>query len=100
MISAFQLLEKFYKASFEDGRIGPTHISLYLALLHQRNRQNRKNPFTVTRAPVMKMARISSRHTYYKYLRDLHSFGYIKYSPSFHPLEGGSVFIYARKRKR
>lgn len=41
----------------------------------------------------MEASRIRSRATYHKVIRELQEFGYLKYFPSYHPVEGSKVEI-------
>ena len=86
-------LDAFYELVLEDPRIGPAHISLYIALLHLYGLGAGKNPLPIQRRQIMPLAKISSRSTYYKCIRDLHDFGYIKYRPSCDLEEGSAIFM-------
>lgn len=88
-----QALTNFYAAICEDCRIGATHISLYMALFQFFNLNGFKNPVLITRAAVMKAAKISGRATYHKCIRDLSELGYIQYEPSFNPAISSKVFL-------
>ena len=72
----------FYETIPDDPRISAVHISLYMALLLAFEQQGRENPVPVHRAVLMKQAKISARSTYYKAMRELEDFGYIRYLPS------------------
>lgn len=78
----FLPLTKFYEAIEDDARINTSHISVYMALLQVFNLSGGTNPFEITRAVIMKMAKINARSTYNKCLNNLHEFGFIKYFPS------------------
>ena len=57
--TAFLLhLESFYNRVGADSRIGPAHISLYLALFHLWWQGHLKAPFAVSQCQLMKMAKI------------------------------------------
>ena len=86
-------LTGFYEAIKSDSRIGPTHISLYMALFQLYNLNRFCNPINITRAPVMQTAKISGLATYHKCIKDLHQFGYIQYIPSFNPAVCSRVFL-------
>lgn len=70
------------------------HISLYLALFRLWNRNRFKNPITVCREELMNMAKIGSRNTYVKNLRDLQKQGFLKYMPSHDITLGSKVYLY------
>lgn len=78
----FPPLTEFYEAIAGDGRIGATHISLYMALLQQWNLSGGQDSLIIIRSQVMKMARINARHTYNKCMNDLKDYGYITYAPA------------------
>ncbi|MBK3517721.1 hypothetical protein [Carboxylicivirga marina] len=72
----------------------PYHISLYLVLFRMWNTNRFKNPISITRKETMKTARIGSCKTYLKALRDLQSFGFIRYNPSYDSNLGSKVHLY------
>lgn len=94
-MEVFQLMVNFYKVAGADGRIGPTHISLYMALLYRWHLSGGQNPILISRDGVMKAAKIYARGTYNKGMRELHCYGYIRYQPSSHPFLGSTVWINA-----
>ena len=77
----------------EDARIGTTHISLYMALLQQWNLNGGLNPVIITRAAIMKAAKINARYTYNKCMNNLQEFGYITYLPSSNPFTNSTVYL-------
>src|SRR5450432_3337225 len=83
----------FFSAISSDDRIGYTHIVLYMALFQCWNKNEFNNPISISRSQVMKLAKINSKTTYHKYMKDLTDFGYIKYSPSYHPVLGTTVSL-------
>lgn len=84
------VLDKFA----QDKRLTPSHISLYLALFQFWNLNRFQNPISITRSEVMEISKIGSANTYTRCLKELHLFGYIKYSPSFSPIKGSLVDLY------
>jgi hypothetical protein len=80
-------LISFLIAARHDGRISAIHISLYLALI-QKSLGSGSDELTVFRKEIMLLAKVSSRQTYTKRIRELQEFGYIIYSPSFHQTSG------------
>lgn len=77
----------------EDPRIGPSHISLYMAILLVYQQQNYRMPFAIISKDLMKKAKIAARGTYHKCLRDLRELGYIKYEPSYNPMSGSLIYL-------
>lgn len=73
--------------------MGPTHVSLYMALLHFWTQSGGRNPVVITRERVMKAARVRARGTYHRCMRELHGYGYICYRPSSHPSAGSTVYL-------
>jgi replication initiation and membrane attachment protein DnaB len=78
----FPPLTVFYEAIAEDPRIGTSHISLYIALLQEWNLNGGVNPIVISRTAIMKAAKINSRYTYSKCMKNLQEFGYVKCVPS------------------
>ncbi|OJV22391.1 MAG: hypothetical protein BGO21_14060 [Dyadobacter sp. 50-39] len=77
-----------------DERLSSYHISLYTALLYYGNGiQNM--PFRASRRKLMGFSRIKSGATYHKCLRELVSYGYLSYDPSFHPRLGSRIVLTA-----
>lgn len=74
----------FYQRAGSDQRIGPVHIALYFALLHEAG-HSLTIPFYLRRERVMTKVKVSSPVTLNKCLRALHAYGYIEYRPSFVP---------------
>jgi hypothetical protein len=76
-----------------DHRVTVWHISLYVALIHKLKENDFKNPVSITRAEVMKLAHIGGIATYHKYIKELHEYGYIEYLPSYDPCKGTTVYF-------
>lgn len=83
----------FLKAVEEDPRVGPAHISLFMALLQAYKSQEMKTPISVFSRDLMKLAKISAGGTFRKCIWDLHEFGFIRYVPSYNPLLGSLVYF-------
>lgn len=84
------IFEKFRK----DSRPNPTHLSLYFALVHLWNLHRFPEMFFLHRQDAMDLAKIGSRTTYHKCLRELHHWGYMYYDPSHNPLKGSRVKMF------
>jgi hypothetical protein len=87
-------LTGFFEKVIADKSLNPTHISLYIALFQFWNCNRFKNPISISRDEVMRISKISSKVTYHKCLKELHSSGYIKYEPSYNPFKGSHVFLF------
>lgn len=81
------LVQGFYDRALADNRIAVTHISLYMALVHEMVAAGGMDLLFIRTERIMPLSKISSRVTYHRCIRDLHSYGYIIYSPSFRPGE-------------
>ena len=75
-----------------DDRLNSYHISLYTALLYYGN-GIQKIPFHASRRKLMGFSRIKSGATYHKCMRELVSYGYLSYDPSFHPQLGSRIVL-------
>ncbi len=89
----FEPLIEFYETIADDSRISVTHISLYMALLHQWNLNQGENPIHINRDNIMRAAKISARRTYNRCINELHEYGYIKYIPSSNPFSGSTIYL-------
>lgn len=92
-MSELQALNSFFLAIRDDCRIGTSHISVYMALFHFYSLNEFQNPVRITRAEVMKQAKIGGLATYHRCVKDLAELGYIKYQPSFNPAVGSLVWM-------
>jgi hypothetical protein len=84
------LFAEFFEAIADDPRIGPTHISLYMALLYHAALTGQRNTVFITSARVMPTAKMKSVATYHRTIRQLNEYGYVMYEPS-HDKYAGSV---------
>ncbi len=87
-------LTGFFEKVALDRTLNPTHISLYIALFQFWNCNRFKNPISINRDEVMRISKISSKATYHKCLKNLHSLGYINYEPSYNPFRGSHVILF------
>lgn len=87
-------LTGFFEKVAVDKTLNPTHVSLYIALFQFWNCNRFKNPISINRDEVMRISKISSKATYHKCLKNLHSLGYINYEPSYNPFKGSHVILF------
>ncbi len=88
-----EILSKFLASARGDARICPGHICLYVAIFEYARMHDNVNPICAFARELMEPAKISSVSTYHKMIRDLHSFGYIQYTPSYNHFLGSLVYI-------
>jgi hypothetical protein len=86
-------LSDFFLAIEKDFRISTTHIAIYAALLQYRTDKGSINPIQVFSHEVAPLAKVSSAYTYFKCVRELSEYGYIKYEPSFKKTQGSKIFF-------
>jgi hypothetical protein len=77
-----------------DKRLTPFHISLYMSLFRSWNLNFFHNPVSISRDEMMKMSKIGSVNTYIRCLKELHSWNYIRYEPSYNRHKGSIVYLY------
>ena len=92
-MKANENLYQFLRSIREDGRIGPTHISLFVAILQYAEERGMHNPICVFSKDLMPSAKISTMGTYNKNMWELHEYGYIRYIPSYNHFLGSLIFI-------
>lgn len=85
-------LSNFFEAAADDPRIGITHIAVYAVLLQYWSEHHFANPLQVFGHEIMRMAKIAGT-TWYKSIRELDEYGYIRYEPSFKRNQGSKVFM-------
>lgn len=86
-------LNHFLKEAREDGRIGPSHITLFLAILQYAEEKGGNKSIVVFSWELMPLAKISGIATFNKNIRELHSYGYITYVPSYNHFLGSQILI-------
>lgn len=89
----YKRLTHFINRIVSDTRLKPVHISLSIALCHGWVLNCFRRPYRVSRSLLMTASRIRSRATYHKAMKELQSFGYLKYCPSYHPFKASEVEI-------
>jgi hypothetical protein len=94
MMNYIKHLTGFFEKVAIDKTLNPTHVSLYVALFQFWNCNRFKNPISISRDEVMRISKISSKATYHKCLKNLHSLGYINYEPSYNPFKGSLVYLF------
>lgn len=87
-------LTGFFEKVATDKTLNPTHVSLYIALFQFWNCNRFRNPISINRDEVMRISKISSKATYHKCLKNLHSQSYISYEPSYNPFKGSHVIMF------
>src|SRR5690606_29665793 len=70
-----------FQQFYSDSRLLPGHISLYMAMFFYWNLGRFPDTLNIDRIKLMKMAKISSRTTYYKLIRNLSDWNYVEYIP-------------------
>jgi hypothetical protein len=83
----------FLNAVKDDPRAGPTHISLFMAILQAAGGQDVNAAISVFSRDLMKQAKIASIATYRKCIHDLQEMRFINYEPSYNPLFGSLIHL-------
>lgn len=89
----FQFLMRFLNRMANDNRLNTSHISLCFALIVCWNRQGHKLPFKISRRVLMGYGKIASISTYHICIKDLTTFGFIRYAPSYDCHQGTLVTL-------
>ena len=69
----------------EDPRLNVWHFALLLAIISLGYKQGQMQNIKVSRSKIMALSHIYTLPTYHKYFKELQCFGYIEYTPSYHP---------------
>ena len=78
----------------KDGRLNPTHISLYVALFQLWNSNFFKDEFYINREEVMAFSKIGSKSTYHRCIKELSHWNYLLYTPSHNPFKGSRIKMF------
>ena len=87
-------LNKAFQLINADTRLSPFHVSLYYSLFQYWNISKFRNPISISRDDQMQASKIGSVNTYLRCLKELDTWGYIKYVPSHNPMKGSSVYMF------
>ncbi|GMN11332.1 transcriptional regulator [Croceitalea sp. MTPC9] len=88
-----QHLNATFADIYADDRLHASHISLYLALFFYWNLHRFPKEFYANRKELMHMAKIGSKSTYHRLVKELDKFGYIDYHPAKSPHEISMVAL-------
>lgn len=88
-----QHLNEIFTDFYSDDRLHNGHISLYLAVFYYWNLHYFQDGFYANRTELMQMAKIGSRSTYHRLIKELSEFGYIEYLPSRNPKQYSMVRV-------
>lgn len=77
----------------QDDRLTVYHLTIILAIIQAAIEQKSDSVVRISRSKLLTTSLIRTHPTYHKYLYDLQNFGYIKYTPSYHPIVGSTVEI-------
>ena len=93
-INYIKHLNAVFEHFSKDNRLNPTHISLYVALFQLWNSNFFRQEFYINREEVMEYAKIGSKSTYHKCLKELSYWSYIVYIPSHNPFKGSKIKMF------
>ena len=79
----WSVITRFIEQARVDPRIGPLHVSLYLAVFYLWMEQGGVDPVPVSAKELMPVAKIGGTTPFYRCIKELHRYGYIVYEPSF-----------------
>jgi len=74
---------QFMEQARVDPRVGPLHVSLFVALYYLSEKQGAHDPVLFTGRELMPIAKIGGGTPFYRCIKQLHAYGYIVYEPSF-----------------
>lgn len=87
-------LNRFFERCNTDPRIGAIHIAVFTAILNIWLKRGCTGSITLFSWEVMPEAKISSRMTYRKVIRDLGEYGYLYYQASFSKHRGSRFALF------
>lgn len=81
----------------DDPKLNVWHLAILTAILSLGYKQKERKSIKVSRSKIMKLSHVNTIPTYHKYFKQLQNFGYIKYSPSYHPGYKSEVELYEKR---
>lgn len=85
-------LSDFLASIGKDPRIGPVHIALFTVLYNKWVKDDFPKSILIVSYQIMPLAKICSRVTFHKTIKQLDAYGYIKYEPFFNR-KGSKVYL-------
>ncbi|MET4545619.1 hypothetical protein ABIE26_002937 [Pedobacter africanus] len=85
-----KLLLKRWKG---DPRLRVYHMVILMAILNLWVAGSSPGAISISRRSMLEVTRIGGIGTYHRYMKDLRVFGYIEYTPSYHPRFGSKVAL-------
>ncbi|RQO75579.1 hypothetical protein DBR43_09590 [Pedobacter sp. KBW06] len=85
MMKHEKLLNHFLSMAKNDDLIQRSHLSLLIAIYHQWQNNDYRNPVNITRRSLMLTSKIKSFATYHKCIKDLEALAYFRYEPCYKP---------------
>lgn len=85
--------DEVIKKATADQRLTVSHMALFFAIVMLCRRENGYRTIQTSRKVLMGKSHIGSLPTYHKCLMQLVLYGYISYSPSYHPHKGSKIQI-------
>ncbi|MFD2586055.1 hypothetical protein ACFSQJ_03890 [Croceitalea marina] len=87
-------LNAVFQQFAKDGRLNPTHISLYMGLFQLWNQYHFSETFHINREEVMELSKIGSKSTYHRCIKELSHWCYLLYTPSHNPFRGSRIKMF------
>jgi hypothetical protein len=85
-------LSEFLLAIGKDPRIGPVHIALFTVLFNKWVNEQYPIAIRIVSYQVMPLAKIASKVTFHKTIKELDTYGYLRYVPCFNR-KGSKVYF-------
>lgn len=92
-VNISEILDSFMKKAKDDHRLGPVHISLFLAIVMLGSGILDQEIIYVQKYVFMNAAKIHSPTTFHKIIHQLDEYGYIQYSPTNNKWENGFLVL-------
>ena len=92
-MNSVEAIGQFMARALDDARIGPLHISVFVAIVYLQSVQGGGRCVEISARKLMPVAKIGGLAPYHRVIRQLHAYGYIKYEPSYNPEIPSRVFI-------
>ena len=98
MLAELDIFKNCLLSLSRDERITVWHLAIVFGIL-QLATNDAAGPVYISRKKVMQASRIGSIVTYHKCMKELQLFGYIRYTPSYHPGIRSVVYLIQQERK-
>jgi len=90
----FTHVSYFFELVNIDIRLNSHHICIYIVLLHFWNKNRFVSPLMISKEDMLHYTKFGSTHTYYRCIKELHTWGYITYVAGKNAIQKSQIYMF------